>query len=362
MPQDLTLKIDLNAPVTLSGCIGVLRSFLGWWSHQLTSLFPVSWRERVRQAAPTPRVTILEDGWCLESEGGTPLTFGTAAIAYDVKEELARKAPLALAYSVDVILPRSDGLYKRVAIPAGALSRVRQVVRLQLDRLSPFRGDDVQFDCNIVEETPPVTGSTPAVNTEVLLEVAIVPKRRLLAVEQMLRGVGLVPKAFRLAGVPTNFAPQGLPWTKQTQSRALALSAGLLLFVAAVLLGPVMGNMDIAELTATMAAAAPQVHHAIADRDELARYRLPPQALSPDRVAVLDLILDLTKRLPDSAHITRLEVSDNVVSLQVRTSAALPVKSLLLQSPLLTHVKAVQEGDLFAVTADLRLSPAAVEQ
>jgi len=351
MSQDLTIRIDLNAPVTLSGCGGALRSIFEWWMRELVGLLPTHWQERLRKTANTPRVFITEDGWRVEMDNDAIITFDADVPPYEARRELEIRAPLALTRSAEIVLLRSVGLSKRIQIPASAMARIREVVRLQLDRLSPFRGDDVQFDCYAVEEVPSGVSSVG----DVLVEVVMVPKRHLIAIEQMLRASGVVPKAFSIADIPARFAPRGLPWTRQRQYNAVALVTGLSLAIAAILLGPPMRDAEIADLRTEAEAIAPQVRTALFERDQLERYQLPTQALSSRRAAVLELLADLTKRFPDSAHITRLDMDGDQVALQGSTSAPLRIKSVLARSPWLTHVGVVQggPGGSFAATAKL---------
>lgn len=358
MSKDLIIKIDLNAPVTFSGFAGMFRSFLVWWLQELKAFIPVDWRDSLQKSKALPRVIVYKDHWCLESTTGGCLTFLNTAIAYEVAEELSRNAPLSLARGVEVVLPNTDGLLKRIKIPATARSRMRQVIRLQLDRIFPLRGDDVLFDCYLADgkqiTSPP---SLPAIG-EVLIETAMVPKRRILAVEHMLRETGLVPKTFLLAETPARFTPQGLPWTKQDQSRAIAMGVGLITFAGAVLLGPTMRDWDIADLTAEIDSVTPQVRRAIDERAKLERYQLPLQALSPDRVTALDLILDLTRRFPDNTNVQRLDVRGSQVWIKISSSSAQIAQSLLHKSPLLTQVKIMQgeTAETFSATATLRSS------
>lgn len=357
MQEDLTLKIDLNAPVTLADCASVPRSFFTWWIQELKGLLPTGLQATLQNMARTPRVVFENGGWRLENAGEQPLIFSSSMAAYEIQEEVFRNAPLALTRSVDVVLLRSDALFKRVRLPASATTRLRQIIRLQLDRLSPFRGDDVHFDCYTVEQPQPPLSSELAGSDDITVEVAIVSKPQLLAAEQKLREIGLVPRAFCFAGGPARLAALGFPWTKSAQHRMAAASAGLLLFLAAILLGPTMRDREIGELKVEIEALAPQVQHALAERDELFRYQLPPQALSSNRVPVLDLILDLTKRIPDNAHISRLDVIGTQVEFQGSAPTSLDIKSLLTRSLLLEHLQVDRDRSNGSFSANAALRP-----
>ena len=359
MPEDLNIRIDLNAPVTLSVCVHVMRAFFRWWQQELIDILPSSWQERWLHTARRPRVIIGEDRWRLEDGDDLALEFANNTPPYVVQEELTRRAPVVLTHSAEVVLPANEGLFKRIRIPSDAVAQVRQVVQLQLDRLSPFRGDDVQFDCRVLEETTISSDSVQSGNGDALVEVVIVPKRRLMAIEQMLRETGIVPSAFCLDGVTARFATQGLPWTKQAQHRTAAIFLTFVLVIAAIAFGPSSGEADIADLKANTETLAPLVEHALADRKSLERYQLPPQALSADRAAVTDVVIDLTQLLPDNVYLTELKVRGDLVSMQGVATAAVPVGTLLRRSIWLTNVEVTRQdsNDHFTATAALRRSP-----
>lgn len=354
MPEDLTIRIDLNAPVTLTGCTSALRAVYDWWLGELVEMLPASIRDRLRVGSQPARAFIDKDTWYLESDSTPPLQFSMEADAHDIREDLARRAPLLLPESVDVALPRTCALFRTITVPVSALPRLRQVVRLQLDRLSPFRGDDVQFDSYAIGDLPSISASPESAN--VLIEVVIISKQRLFSVEKMLRGAGLVPRAFGIEGSPARFSPHGLPWAKRTQHRAIALLSGILLFSAAMLLGPMASSADIDDLRTARETMAPLASRALAEHEELVRYQLPQQALSAGRAAVLDVILDLTRRLPDDINLTRLEFDGNQLVLEGMAPGLKQVSSAIARSSLLTQIKVLpgHAAGQFTVTARLR--------
>lgn len=360
MPQDLTLKIDFNAPVTMAGAADAGGRFVLWWLTELISLLPHRWQQSLQAMLRTPCLILGKDEWQIELDGDndTIVCLNALQPAHELREQLEQMAPAALSSSVDVVIPKTDVLTRRISLPAAASKRLKSVVRLQLDRLSPFRGDDVQFDTRICDISEPFSGNT--VTNDIMVDVAIVPKSALRAIEQKVREVGVVPRLFRVGNSTMTFAPAGLPWTKQRQSQALLVLAGVVFWFAAFWLAPVLQEREITSLSNEIASLEPKVRRATALRDELSRYRLPPQALSSNRARALDLLFELTQQLPKEAHITNLELVDAQVTLRGTATQPAEVLQLLKKSTLITHVVALpnsQNRSQFALRATLRQSP-----
>lgn len=355
MSQDLTLKIDFNAPVNAAGAADAGARFVRWWLTALISFLPLSWQQSLQATLRTPCLVLGKDAWQIALDGAAVICLNASQPAHELREQLEQMAPAALSNSVDVVVPKTDVLIRRISLPAAASKRLKSVVRLQLDRLSPFRGDDVQFDTRICEVSEAFSNGS----NDIIIDVAIVPKSKLHAVEQKIREVGLVPRLFRVADSTFAFAPTGLPWTKQRQSQALLVLTGIAFWFAAFWLAPVLQEREITSLSNEITSLEPKVRHATAVRDELSRYQLPPQALTSNRARALDLLFELTQQLPKDAHLTNLELVDAQVTLRGSATQSAEVVQLLKKSTLLSHVVPLpnsQNGSQFAVRATLRPS------
>jgi hypothetical protein len=262
--------------------------------------------------------------------------FSMNADPYHVREELNRQVPQTLARSAEIIIPENYALLRQINIPSAATSRLRQVIRLQLDRLSPFRGDDVLFDCYPVDIRDTINaGSIDA--SEKAIEVIIVPKQRVFLIEQMLRNLGIVPRKISLKGTKAHFPPSGLPWTKQTQQLVIAWLSVIIVIAAALTFSPYLSDADINDLKEKVDYLEPEVKRALSYRNEIQKYQLPPKALTANRAAVLDLVLDLTHRLPDTIHLRRLEIKGDHISMNGVTTQPTHLESIFKRSSLLSR-------------------------
>lgn len=360
MSQDLTFRIDFNAPVTMAGAADAGGRFVRWWLTELISLLPHRWQQSLQATLHTPCLVFGKDEWQIELDGNGDAIICVSALqpAHELREQLEQMAPAALSNSVDVVVPKADVLTRRIGLPAAASKRLKSVVRLQLDRLSPFRGDDVQFDTKICDASEAFPNGNAT--NDIMVDVAIIPKKALRAIEQTIREVGLVPRLFRVADSTFTFAPAGLPWTKQRQSQAVLVLTGIVFWLAAFWLAPVLQEREITSLSNEIASQEPKVRHAAALREELSRYQLPPQALLSNRAHALDLLLELTQQLPKEARVTNLELIDAQVTLRGTAAQPAEVLQLLKKSKLITQVVTLpnsQNRSQFALRATLRQSP-----
>jgi general secretion pathway protein L len=322
------------------------------------SLLPEKWRQSWYAAFQTCSLVIGTQEWRLTNLEGNreDFVFSPQLPAPEVQDRLQRIFGKALVNSVDVEIPAQNVLFRRITLPAAAASRLNSIVRLQLDRLSPFRGDDVAFDCRVAE-TP--ANALPATVEEIVAEIVIAPKTYLSELEHKIRAIGIVPRHFKISGSDLVLPCTGLPWTKQRQSQVMYACIGVLAWFLAIWLAPVMDDAEIASLNARIAEAAPQIARAEAMRVELDSYRLPPAALSADRQRALDVLLKLTSQFPDSVHVKAFVLDDQTLILRGTTASSSDVKRLLVGTRMFSRIEqlaGIPGPNEFAFTMALRPS------
>lgn len=102
-----------------------------WWVDELSTMVPPEWRDRFLK-----RNSILAE-------------FGDREIVYrkgDTGELLAERP----RGSVKVVLPEHAVLTRQLELPALPMSDLKRMLALDLDRLTPFKADQVLFDAEIV--------------------------------------------------------------------------------------------------------------------------------------------------------------------------------------------------------------------
>ncbi len=237
-----------------------------------------------------------------------------------------------------LVLPAAAVLRRTLALPAAALPRLRDVLAHEIDRQTPFTPEQVSYEGRVL--------SRPAVGLPVPVELVVLPRARL---DSELQALG--PLAAQLAGVDVadaegralglNLLPPAQRPRRRDPVRRLN---GLLAAVAAVALllamGLVLHNRASAleALRADVEAATAEVRQARVARNQLvaktaaANFLATRRASSPTMLEVLD---DLTRRIPDDTAIDKLNIADGKLLLVGQSRAAPALVGLLQASPLL---------------------------
>ncbi|HVI25853.1 MAG TPA: PilN domain-containing protein [Xanthomonadaceae bacterium] len=346
--------------------------FFAWWWRSLVAWLPPRWRValgidrgRVLLQADADAVQLrLQDGEGLRDLGHVP---GLAEAGDDPLATLL--APRLADLPRWLLLPGARALRRRLQLPAAAAERLRDVVSFEIDRQTPFAADAVAFDARLLGRREG--------DGQLDVELVAVPRATLDAQLALLG-----PMADGLAGVDVaggDGAPLGVNLLPPAQrSRQLDplrrwnwLFAGLGLLALGLALWTVLQNREAAaaELERRANAEAESARAVSVQRQRLTglvegRVFLDRQrAQRPTAVEVLD---ELSRRLPDGTYLEKLAVEDNRLMLiglsgEASSLVARLEGSRLWNSPALTGT--VQPDprtrlDRFTLTATLANGPA----
>lgn len=233
----------------------------------------------------------------------------------------------------ELMLPRDVVLTRSVSLPAQVRGNLAEVVRYELDRLSPFQAGDVLYDF--------ATRPGPKGARRVTVDLALC--RRDL-VEPWI-------KRMRDAGAPIDrvcwdgawSTANLLPPSERPRHRLELLTldrllwAAALLLVAAIVIGPLWQQRRIAEALDSQVRRARTEAVAVDDlRQELERARLGSTMVlrqKRDEPNVLVLLRELTERIPDDTWIQTLDYNDGRVDLRGESAQATALIALLEQAP-----------------------------
>ena len=318
--------------------------FFSWWLGELRSLLP----RRLRRDVDHPRTLLIEVGGDiiratqLDGEAREPLLTvarGTTApgSASSGDGPLAARAAAAARSGARVVV-RIDAslvLTRPVELPAAAAENLREVLAFELHRLTPFHGEDVHFEFRALG--PSRDGQSLAVELRIVRREVLDEVYALLAPnpfqprgQAALEGAGDGDLCLQLS------AEQGDEQRVSWPARALwAANAALL---AAVILLP-LRELDerIATLRAEVAEVRARTDAVVALReaaDALAERRAALIALKRDTVPRIEILRELTERIPDGAWVQRMEVNDDEVVIHGLADAASPLIALVEESPL----------------------------
>jgi general secretion pathway protein L len=263
-----------------------------------------------------------------------------------------------------LLLPGGQVLRRRFLLPAAATEQLREVMRHELDRQTPFRAEQVSYDCRVLSIDP--------VSKQAQVELLVLPRDKL---DAALAPLGTL--ADGLTGVDARDG-DGRPLRanllppEQRRPRNLHVMLINLGLAAVALIAVLFGlahalenrRAALRELQATVesrrndarlaSALGAQLKQAIEGAGFLARAR----AAKPPMLA---LLADISHRLPNSTWIERFSQSDKQVFLTgTSTEATALVQRLqgssLLRTPALSgsvQPDAATGRDRFTLTAEL---------
>ena len=141
---------------------------LRWWVAELMEMVPPEWRERFLQ-----RKTVVAE------MRGDQLTYRD--------ERSGQVLGVKPRGSIRVLMPHDTVLTREVDLPVLPVGDVKRMLALDIDRLTPFRAENVLFDAEIVSRNPDSGRQT------VLL--GVVPRESAAGALEQARGLGVEPAA-----------------------------------------------------------------------------------------------------------------------------------------------------------------------
>jgi general secretion pathway protein L len=131
-------------------------AFWRWWVGELSQMMP----ERISSGSRVPLLA-LEGGDIVlvepRSAAGpearvAAATLEATAARTALRQMLERAGETRMRARLR--LPREAALVRRVTMPAATEENLPQVVAFEMDRLTPFRAEDVYFDQRVVSRDP----------------------------------------------------------------------------------------------------------------------------------------------------------------------------------------------------------------
>lgn len=317
--------------------------FLAWWYHELVSVLPESIRSIVDH--PKERLLITVDDQQLQFErmlGDNRETLLVQSLAGD--PEVDGSQARALFESFDEEQPATvfavdpdQLLRKKVSFPAAAVDNLRQVIGFEMDRHTPFKAADVFYDCRIIE---PSSGAA-----QVMVELVLVPKFKVERTLKAIAARGLsidridFVDAGALAGVNL-LSPADRP---RRVNRRMRLNIALGIITVALIYGVMWQSIAsreqaIAEYQSRIDGVRGEAMQVAELKNRLTEAREAANFLRQKRsasVAVIEVLNEVTRILPDSAYLQRLQLRENELQLTGQAPESSELIRLLEASPML---------------------------
>jgi general secretion pathway protein L len=315
---------------------GGLNGFFEWWSGELAGLLPRGLSlNRRRHRRLLVLVFDLDGAFLFQGSGAGRRLIGRSEPGDpDSLKALVGKLPRRRRQTI-VRLPPQRGLKKIFDLPEAAKDDLEQLLRFEMDRLTPFRADEVVFACRTRRLDPQ--------SRRLTVELQLAPKAVVEAALEDARRLGLVPVRVELeTDTAADDALDLLPDERARASgmsrlnRALALLA-VLLAAGAIGIPLHERRSTAADLEAQVAAARAEAEASLKLRERLEQVSASTDFLAAEkrRVPMTGLILaEITRVVPDQAYLSQLDWRDGTLQLEGLAAAATSLVGLLDSSPM----------------------------
>lgn len=291
-----------------------LPRFFSWWGGELAALLPDAWRRLFGGGAQWYLLQRLDGRWELRRTGelepraqwprGAEAAIEQAALAAAVREVDREDLRLAL------LLPAGRVLRRRLLLPRAAADNLQQVAAFEMDRQTPFRVEQVYYAATELD--------APAPEGRFHAELVAVPRDTLDPLLAELEAAGIRVDAVDVAEGAGRLGVNLLPPARVPRRSNPRQRLNLALAAAAVLLLVLVLGQWLHNRSQALAAMQAQVEGMQAEAQQVARLRQELQdnagaagflvRRKQNRVTMLELLLDLTRRLPQNAWLERLSV------------------------------------------------------
>ena len=350
--------------------------FFGWWFGELRACIPPVLRRLVAGRRRRLYLLLRDDVTDLyEESAGKP--HALASLEQDAPDAAARvllqrlqdKGPWA---EILAVIPAERALRRRLQLPLAVAENLRESVGFDIDRLTPFRAEEVVYQARIA--------GIDRQRGQVVCDLTVVPRATVDAVLKRAGLLGIRPdrvavepeEAGTASPAETAAAPiylpvalggrvdRWLPW------RLPAALAGLVLLLAAAGLYLHFDRSD-----SVLAAYAGETAKYRKAADAAAKLREQVQTLARTRAAaatqrealplMVDVLAELTARLPDDTWLTDLRLSDAHMQLSGYASSAATLVPVIENSPMFQGARlsgpvlpdASMQRERFSIEADL---------
>jgi general secretion pathway protein L len=344
----------------------MLSDLFKWWKEQMRDLVPASlrpspgrtWRRTLVIVPELPGLSSVE--LFMQGRGGES-TLGRHALNSEGLRAALARLPRALRTASVLRLPSDLLLEREIALPLAAENDLKRVVSYEMDRLTPFRADEVFWSCSVGRRDP--------ARNRLHVRVTVVPYIRVESILSALLQTGLAPARISAGGeaaqriVPLTEDRPGHRWLGP---RADAYALGLcgVLAMAAVALPFILQSVASSRIDARVDAIRQQVTEAEKLRKKIANGATTADAIAAARNQLgtpLQTIALLTDLLPDDTYLTALNLRQRKLTISGRSAAAARLIGAMAANPLIHNpaftAPVIRDetngGEMFSIRAEL---------
>lgn len=309
-------------------------AFFRWWGGELAAMLPPGLVRRLR-TRPSLILDWSESGATVRHiHRGEERVLGRTDGEGEQAQLRQAVAPLRGARRRTIVrLAAACCSRGTVLLPAAAAGHLRSAIALQLSRFTPFNPDEVAFACRIIGREGEGT---------IRVALTIVPVDILQAALTTARNLGLRPTRVVMAGADPADPAADLMGADPAAGGWRRLDTGLLAVViilaAAAAWAPLHQRAarlsDLEERIEAVRPAALAAGDAERQLDRRVQDRQFLADLRRQRTQAVDVLLDLTRHLPDGSWLTHLDLDGDRLTLTGYSDAASRLLGQLQATPL----------------------------
>ena len=311
-----------------------LASAWSWWIGELFLLLPESTRQSIVQARKNTYLQLSENDVviyrgtpeCMQETGRCPLAATTP-----VTDDL-----LADGRDIVLLLPPEKTLKKTITLPAATEENLREVLAFDMDQQTPFSADQVYFDYAI--------SSRSSKNKSIDVDLLLAPRRIVNDLLKSLATLDLRPDIVSaMSGSSSMFDLNLLSKadrprkTFTVQKLNFVLAVLLLALTITALAIPILQKQrTLNSLQLEVAAAIEASATSAKLRRDIERLTLGSKrllAMKSSQPMILSILDDMTRVVPDSTWISRLDVRAGEIQIQGQSSNAASLIGAIDASP-----------------------------
>jgi general secretion pathway protein L len=293
-----------------------------WWMDELMTMVPPRWRDRLmRRASVAAEVT--ESGVIYRDE------------------ETGEALPEKPRGSVKLLMPASHVLMREVDLPVLPASDLKRIIALDIDRLTPFRAEQVLFDTEVI--------SRDDEKGRQKLLMGVVPRTAAQAILERARSFALHPAAMGVAQAGGRTARLNfLPGLRESHGGSGARRRATYFWIAAaVLLAFNLFMLNYRDISATNqlreSAESQQgpvtVAMRLRDKVQKEAARRADLLKQQKQNAPLPILEAVTQAVPDGAWVERFEWNGRTVHIRGFRKDSSNMLAKLEGSPLLHNAR-----------------------
>ncbi|MBQ0757776.1 MAG: PilN domain-containing protein [Amphritea sp.] len=318
--------------------ISALSSAMNWWLGQLGQMLPARIRAGLKQDNLCLLIE-LQDHQFKISTGKQNWTIQAPWDKSSLPEPL--KHVIAKAQNATLSLPEDMTLQTRVSVPRTAKDFINNVVRFEMDRLTPFKADQVYFDTGSITDEPGTE--------QCCVELYLVPINKLQTALDQLNQLGIapdrvIPQQFLTHQDSINLLPKSDETSVQTRYQRFQVGLScinLLLLITVITLPLIDKQTQVEQLTeevSQLRIQAEQVFQIREERQTLFEQQQNFIELKQQQSSVLAIIAELTRILPNEVWLNKISMQDKSLRIQGEAGNASELIALLQNSGQLTDV------------------------